>query len=144
MNAVDVREVLADASQGGAYFVDARDADAMGEAAGALDFSVTRIDLAGCASKEEALNRMARALGFPDWMDPNFGALAERLGDLSWRPADGYMLLIEHACAWRQADDDNFALLLDILNETAAVWGESGVPFWALLPLPPEQLHSLQ
>jgi hypothetical protein len=143
MMAVDVREVLADAGQGGAYFVDAGEADSLAEAATALAFAVLRIDLAGCASKADVLERFAQALRFPDWFGRNFDALADSLGDLSWLPADGYLLLIEHSDAWRQADDENFATLLDILNEGAASWGDQGVPFWALMPLPGEQLGKL-
>lgn len=143
MMAVDVREVLADPSQGGAYFVDARDGAALADAAAMLDFEVARIDLADSADKERVLQRFAAALRFPAWFGGNFDALADNLGDLSWLPADGYLLLIEHCDAWRQADDENFAILLDILNEAAASWGDEGVPFWALMPLPGEQLGKL-
>lgn len=143
MMAVDVREVLADPSQGGAYFVDAGDADSLTEAASMLDFAVLRIDLASCTSKERVLERFAQALRFPDWFGGNYDALADSLGDLSWLPADGYLVLIEHSDGWRQADDENFATLLDILNEAAASWGDQGVPFWALMPLPGEQLGKL-
>lgn len=141
--ALDVREVLADPAQGGAYFVDARENDSLADAARALDFQVVHIDLAGCDGKDEVLRRFARALQFPDWFGGNFDALADSLGDLSWARADGYLLLIEHTDAWRQADDDNFAALLDILNEAAVVWGEQGVPFWSLMLLPQEQLDRL-
>ena len=143
MMAVDVREVLADAGQGGAYFVDANDADSLAEAAALLDFAVLRIDLAGCTSKDRVLERFAQALRFPDWFGGNFDALADSLGDLSWLSAEGYLLLIEHADAWRRADDDNFATLLDILNEAAASWGDQGVPFWALMLLPQQELEKL-
>jgi RNAse (barnase) inhibitor barstar len=143
MTAMDVREVLADAGQGGAYFVDARETEALAEAARALDFAVVRVELAGCRDKATALDRIAAALQFPEWFGANFDALADSLSDLSWLPADGYVLLLEHADDWRWADDDNFASLLDILNEAAVRWGECGVPFWALLPLPEEQLSKL-
>ena len=143
MMAVDVREVLADAGQGGAYFVDARDGDSLADAADVLDFRVVRVDLYGCTSKDRVLDRFATALRFPAWFGGNFDALADSLGDLSWLPAEGYLLLIEHSDAWRQADDENFATLLDILNEAAVSWGDQGVPFWALMPLPGEQLGKL-
>lgn len=143
MIAPDVREVLADPVQGGAYFVDARESEALEDAARALDFAVARIELAGCRDKAAVLARFAQALRFPAWFGGNFDALADSLGDLSWLPAEGYVLLIEHGDAWRQADDENFATLLDILNEAAADWGDQGVPFWALMPLPPAELGKL-
>lgn len=141
--AADVREVLADAAQGGAYFVDARESIALADAARALDFLVARIDLAECRDKDAVLRRFAQALRFPDWFGGNLDALADSLGDLSWLPADGYVLLIEHSDDWRRADDDNFATVLDILNEAAVVWGERGTPFWALMPLPQDELDKL-
>lgn len=143
MMAVDVREVLADPAQGGAYFVDARESDALAEAAQALAFTVARIDLKGCLDKECMLRAFARAMRFPEWFGGNLDALADSLGDLSWLPASGYLLLLEHGDAWRQADDENFATLLDILNEAAVTWGDQGTPFWALIPLPQEQLEKL-
>ena len=144
MNAVDLRALLADPAQAGAYFVDARDTGAMAEAGAVLDFEVARIDLAGCTDKADALSRFAAVLRFPDWFGGNWDALADVLGDLSWRPAEGYLLLIEHAGAWRAAEGENFDTLLDILNEAAAVWGERGPAFWALLPVPAEQLAALE
>lgn len=141
--AVDVREVLADPAQGGAYFVDARETDALAEAAAALGFAVSRIDLSQCRDRAAMLQAFARALRFPDWFGHNFDALGDSLGDLSWLPAPGYLLLVEHADAWRQADDENFATLLDVLNEAAVAWGDQGTPFWALFPLPPAQLDKL-
>lgn len=144
MDASDVRDLLADPGQGGAYFVDARDGDALAAAARALGFAVRRIDFAGCRDKAGALERIARALQFPAWFGANFDALADSLGDLAWLPAPGYLLLLERSDAWREADDDNFALLLDVLNEAAVDWGDHGTPFWALLPLPPEHLRTLE
>jgi hypothetical protein len=138
MTAVDVRKVLTDPSQGGAYFVDAQDAQDLADAAGGLQFAVARIELGGCRDKATALAAIARGLRFPDWFGANFDALADSLGDMSWLPARGYLLLLEHADAWREADDDNFAMLLDVLNEAAASWGDQGTPFWAVFPLQAE------
>ncbi|GAB3101234.1 barstar family protein [Lysobacter terrae] len=143
MMPVDVREVLADPTQGGAYFVDAREGGSLAEAAHALDFAVVRIDLSHRANKAGVLQRFEQAMRFPAWFGGNFDALADCLGDLSWLRAEGYVLLIEHSDAWRQADDDNFAALLDILNEAAVVWGDRGVPFWALMLLPQNELEKL-
>jgi RNAse (barnase) inhibitor barstar len=143
MMAVDVRDVLADPAQGGAYFVDARETAALAAAARALDFIVAHVDLGGVRGKDDMLARFAAALDFPAWFGRNLDALADCLGDLSWMRGEGYVLLLEHSDAWRQADDDNFATLLDVLNEAAAEWGDRGVPFWALMPLPQEQLDKL-
>lgn len=135
MSALELRAMLADASQNGAYFVDVRDREALEEAALSLRYAVAPIDCAGCGDKHEILARFAQALRFPDWFGDNWDALADCLGDLSWWPADGYLLLVEHAGAWRTDDAEAFGVLLDILNEAARKWGERRVPFWALIPL---------
>ncbi len=143
MNAVDLGALLADPRQAGAFFVDARDSDAMAEAAGTLDYAVLRIDLAGCRDKARALALIAQALQFPDWVGDNWDALADAISDLSWLPASGYLLLVEHASEWREHRGEEFDVLLDILNQAATPWAEQGKAFWALLPLPADELAAL-
>lgn len=143
MNAIDLRGLLADPLQSGAYFVDDRDTEAMAEAGAALDFAVARADLRGCDGKAAVLARLGEALRFPDWFGGNWDALADSLGDLSWLPAPGYLLLVEHASEWRDADGEAFDTLLAILNEAAADWRERNVAFWVLLPVPAAALARL-
>ena len=143
MNAIDLRAMLADPLQSGAYFIDDRDTGAMAEAGAALDFAVARVDLADCGDKAAVLAELARALDFPDWFGGNWDALADSLGDLSWLQAPGYLLLVERTADWRDADGDAFDTLLAILNEAAADWRERNVAFWALLPLPQARLAEL-
>ena len=143
MNAVDLCAVLADPGQAGAYFVDAGDSEALVEAAGTLDYQVRRIDLAGCRDKACALDLIAEALRFPDWVGDNWDALADALNDLSWLPANGYLLLLEHASEWRGHAGADFEVLLDILDQAATPWAEQGTAFWSLLPLPSEELAAL-
>jgi RNAse (barnase) inhibitor barstar len=144
MSALDLRELLAEPGQNGAYFVDVRDREALADAANALDFAVATIDLAGCLDKQEVLSRFAQALRFPDWFGGNWDALADCLGDLSWWPAGGYLLLLDHAGAWRASDTDGFATLLDILNEAARQWAAEELPFWTLIPLSAEALAAIE
>lgn len=143
MNAVELRALLAEPGQAGAYFVDAGDSDALVEAAETLDYEVLRIDLSGCRDKAGVLDLIAEALQFPDWVGDNWDALADALNDLSWLPANGYLLLLEHADAWREHAGADFDVLLDILDHAATPWAEQGTAFWSLLPLPAEQLAAL-
>lgn len=135
MSATELGELLADATQGGAYFVDVRDHEGLLAAARGLGFAVAVVDFAGCRGKDEVLERFAAALRFPDWFGHNWDALADCLGDLSWWPAPGYLLLLDHAGGWRDAESGDFAVLLDILNDAAALWAARQLPFWALVPL---------
>jgi len=143
MNAVDLRSVLADVEHGGAYFVADCDTAAMAEAGAALGYAVVRIDLTGCTDEACLFARFADALRFPDWFGHNRDALADSLGDLSWLPAAGYLLLIEHAGDWRAAAGEDAAVVLEILDEAAAAWAAQGIAFWAILPLPAAQLDAL-
>jgi RNAse (barnase) inhibitor barstar len=144
MNATDLRSVLADPEHSGAYFIDARDTQAMADAGEALGYAVIRVDLDGCQDKADLMKRIATAGRFPDWFGDNWDALADALGDLSWLPAEGHLALIENASAWRTAHPQEFDTLLDILNEAAFHWAEQDIPFWALLPFPGDQLEVLE
>lgn len=144
MSATDLRSILADPAHSGAYFIDARDTEAMAQAGAALDYAVVRVDLADCADKDMLMQRFAAAGRFPEWFGGNWDALADTLVDLSWLPAPGYLLLVEHAGAWRDAHGEDFDTLLDILNEAAFRWAEEKTAFWALLPFPTEQLAALE
>lgn len=143
MSTVALRALLADPRQAGAFFIDARDSDAMAEAADTLDYRVLRIELAGCLDKAGVLERIAAALHFPDWVGDNWDALADAIGDLSWLPANGYLLLLEHVSGWRECDGEQFDVLLDILNQAAPPWAGQGIAFWALLPLPTQEWATL-
>lgn len=143
MNAVELRALLAEPGQAGAYFVDAGDSEALVEAAETLDYEVLRIDLSGCRDKAGVLDLIAEALRFPDWVGDNWDALADALNDLSWLPANGYLLLLEHAGAWRDHAGADFEVLLDILDQAATPWAEQGKAFWSLLPLPADELAAL-
>lgn len=57
---------------------------------------VATLDGAAIASREALLDACATALEFPGWYGRNWDALADCLRDLSWLPADGYLL---HVCA---------------------------------------------
>ena len=139
---VELQSLLADPAQAGAYFIDARDREPLEAAARILGYTFARIDFTGCAGKDEALARIARALAFPDWFGANWDALFDSLCDLA--PAPGYLLLLEHADAWRAAARADFDTALEVFNEAAAAWKARAVPFWALLPVAADTLAALE
>lgn len=140
MNAVDLSGMLADYTASGAYFVDESGRASIIEAAQRLELDLVVIDLQDCRDKEQALGRIAESLDFPHWFGNNWDALSDALGDLSWRPAPGYVLLVDHARDWQENDQVGFEVLLEIGNEVAAQWAEHGVPFWLLIPAASGQL----
>jgi len=131
----DPAALLADAGQAGAYYVDVRDRAALADAARAQGFHVAGVDLHGVEDRAGLFDAFADALGFPDTFGANWDALADSLGDLSWLPAPGHVVFLDHCIGLREAAPDQFATLLDILDEAAALRARHGLPFWALLPV---------
>src|SRR3546814_21053008 len=86
-------------------------------------FAAVVVDLSGCSDKEEALARLQMALKFPDWFGGNWDALADCLSDMSWWPAAGYLLLLEHAGGWREAQPEEFDTTLSIIQDAASSAG---------------------
>lgn len=126
---------MRDVANAGAYAIEGEDREAFEVAARELGFATTTIDLAGCVDRTAVIQRLAIALAFPAWFGGNWDALADCLADLSWRPAAGYLLLLDNAGAWRGSSPEDFAVLIDILAEAAARWAIDDIPFWAVVPL---------
>jgi RNAse (barnase) inhibitor barstar len=143
MNAIELGALLADPTQAGAYFVDARDRESLVEAGGTLQFAVLPIDLRGCADADAAMREIAETLRFPEWFGGNLDALADCLADLSWLPSEGYVLVLEHSGDWRAQAPDTMGAVLEILNDTATRWAQDRVPFWAFLPVSAQELEAL-
>ena len=91
-----------------------------------LGFDCTRVDLAGCTEKREFLARLARALEFPARFGPNWDGFADGITDLGWRPAPGYVLILEHAREMQQIEPEVFDTALAILADAATVWHARG------------------
>ncbi|MGC1547594.1 MAG: barstar family protein [Rhodanobacter sp.] len=125
----------------GVYFVDAGDLDVMAKAAVKEELCVRRIDLTGCHDKAELLRRLAISLSLPDSFGHNWDALADCLRDLSWLPEWGHALVFDHADDLRQADENDFDILLGILDDAATFAREpeepeESRPFFVFLNLP--------
>jgi RNAse (barnase) inhibitor barstar len=99
---------------------------AAGAAAG---LHCARVDLSGREDKAGLLDALADALSFPEWFGRNWDALADCLGDLSWLPARGYLLVLEHPARLRARAARELDVALDILLEAAHDWAARDVPF---------------
>lgn len=128
-----LRERLQDASRSGVYRVSG--AEAIDEAVRGSALSLGRISLAGAAGKDALLERIARALAFPDWFGRNWDALEDCLTDLSWRMAEGYVLVFE---GFEPGDD--LGVLIDVLASSATFWAARGKPFFAVFLDPGRRL----
>lgn len=81
---------------------------------------MVRIDGRAIPDKAALLARLAEALRFPAYFGGNLDALHDCLGDLpSFAPAPGYLVLIEHADAACPARREDFAAVVEVLEEAA-------------------------
>ena len=120
-------ERLRDAAYSGVCRVQRR--DEVMEATRGTRLDVARIDLGGAADKDALLARLAEALGFPDWFGSNWDALEDCLADLSWRPGEGHVLLLERH---GELPLDDLGVLIDVLAAAAEHWRGRGLPFFAV------------
>lgn len=127
-----------DPDQGGVYFVAPSDLDALAAAGRDAGLAVRRVDLSGCEGKHALLLRFATQLDFPDSTGRNWDALSDRLRDLQWLAASGYVLLLDDARGLRTRDSTSFDTLLEVLDEASQFWIAQQVPFWAFVALDEE------
>lgn len=88
------------------------------------------VDLLAVQGKGAFLAALAQVLGAPDWFGHNWDALADVLGDLSWRPASGYALVLCSQDAKLGLSDADYDIVLNIFNDTVSYWKSQGKPFW--------------
>ncbi|PKO57731.1 MAG: hypothetical protein CVU19_18545 [Betaproteobacteria bacterium HGW-Betaproteobacteria-13] len=127
--------LLADLSRAGVRPLPPGSAERLAAAASQIGFNCARINLGDCEDKAALLTRIATVLDFPRWFGHNWDALADCLGDLSWRPAKGHVLLLEHAGSFRERHTEDFETLLSILRESAAFWAGEQIAFWTFVDL---------
>jgi RNAse (barnase) inhibitor barstar len=85
----------------------------------------------------DALRAIARTLRFPDWFGGNWDALEDCLGDLSWRPGNGHVLVFRN---WQALTSDDLGVLIDVLRSSSESWSGRGKPFFAVLVDPQARL----
>lgn len=127
--------LLRDTSRGGVYHTPLKGMADLLAAAEDAGLAIFRVDLAETGDKDGLLDRLSFALEFPDWFGRNWDALADCLCDLSWLPADGYLILLEHCDSFRANHSGDFAMALQVLASACEAWREEGVPFWVLVDM---------
>jgi hypothetical protein len=87
-------------------------------------------DLSAVHGKGEFLAALAQAICAPDWFGHNWDALADVLGDLSWQPSAGYVLMLCGGDAKLGLSDADHEIVVEIFNDTVTYWKSRGKPFW--------------
>ena len=108
-------------------------ADALLRLAASLGLDAVRIDLEGCSDKAGLLERVATALGFPEWFGGNWDALYDCLADLDWRETTGWLLVFENTGDLRRHAPEALDTAVAILGDVAAAWAARGRVFRAFV-----------
>ncbi|MEN3111602.1 barstar family protein [Uliginosibacterium paludis] len=130
--APDAVEMLRLPARAGIYACSEESARALFHAGPNAGFNAYRIDLNLALDETKLHHVLSRALHFPEWYGHNWDALADCLTDMSWNEADGYVILMQRAEVFANADPAGFSTLLGILRDTVAFWRDQGQSFWVL------------
>jgi Barstar (barnase inhibitor) len=128
---------LQDPAKSGVYR--ATRVDAIADAVRGSKLNFARMALQGTTAKPALLRTIGATLGFPGWFGENWDALEDCLTDLSWRQAQGHVLLFE---GFQFLPADDVGVLIDILASAAEFWAGQGKPFFAVF-IDPERLLML-
>lgn len=104
--------------------------DSLRNAADEAGFALFEVDLKGVKGKQNLLHALAQAAGFPAEFGANWDALADALCDLSWRAADGYVLLLRNASDTLGLSIHDREIAQDIFADTVVYWRQRNKPFW--------------
>ena len=118
----DLCYLLKDTSGAGLYRLNCSP-EALHDSVRRADFVLFEADIAAAHGKGEVLAELARAIAAPDWFGHNWDALADALGDLSWHPAPGYVLLLN-------GEFSGEARLDNVLDATISFWKLQRKAFW--------------
>lgn len=143
MSLPSLQSLLVEPGQSGAFYLTASDLAPLIEAAEGLGFRCVTIDLSACRDKPGLLQRFADGFAFPPGTGRNWDALSDALADLSWLPAEGYVLGLASPGALRDADPEAFATLVAVLEDAALGWRDIDRPFWTFIALPDDEFEAL-
>ena len=137
------QSVFAEAAHAGVYRLPGGDLAALIKGAGAAGCCVFRVELARAGNKSELLHAIGTSLGFPEWFGLNWDALTDSLLDMGWRPATGYLVILDHCDDLRTGAAADFSTLLDVFKDVTEQWRADDVPFWCLVDSQGDSLASL-
>jgi len=112
-------------------------------AAEQLGFAVFRVDLAGIRDKHGLLKAIGKSMAFPNGFGHNWDALLDYLADLSWQPADGYLVILEHCDGIHGHAEADFVQTLQVCDSAANEWREQGIPFWCFVDMQADGINWL-
>lgn len=95
----------------------------------ARKIGLIRLDAGSISDAGELLDALAVGFSFPDYFGRNWDALEECLRDLSWLPAEGYVLVVRAAEGLWQRNPRLPAKLIESWLFCAEHWARRERPF---------------
>jgi RNAse (barnase) inhibitor barstar len=92
------------------------------KASGQLGFAFFLIDTRHVQSVSVLMKELAKAMDFPNHFGHNWDALLDLTRDLSWNQAKGYVLTLSNAGSLLHLANNEFSLLLRVLEATVREW----------------------
>jgi len=135
--------ILAQVEHAGVYHMPGDGEAGLIAAAEQSAFFVFRVDLAKARNKDELLEAIGKAMAFPEWFGHNWDALLDCLADLGWRPAEGYVVILEHCDGIHGRAEADFVQTLQVFESAANEWREQGIAFWCFVDMQADGLNWL-
>lgn len=132
---MNYQHLLTRVEHAGVYHMPLNGENSLVGAAEGNGYPVFRIDLAKAKDKEDMLAVIGRAMNFPEWYGHNWDALMDCLVDLDWRPAEGYVIILEHCDGIHGRAEADFVQTLQVFENAANEWREQGIPFWCFVDM---------
>jgi hypothetical protein len=126
---IDLRARLQDTSEAGVYRLNCPLAGVRAATA-QMGFLIFEAELTLVHDKRSFLATVAKALNAPEGFCNNWDALADALGDLSWQPAPGYVLLLRNGGESIGLPAAELVIANEIFIATVNFWKSKRIPFW--------------
>ena len=126
---IAVAQQLSKLESAGSYTLQC-DTELLRSAISEAGYALFEADLKGIKGKQNILNVLAQAAGFPPEFGANWDALADALCDLSWHDTAGYVLLLRNASDTLGLSANDREITLDIFADTVLYWRQRKRPFW--------------
>ncbi|MBE2232915.1 MAG: barstar family protein [Anaerolinea sp.] len=90
------------------------------------------IDGAKTHDKRSFIRTAGQALDFPAYSAQNWDAFEESIRDLTWAPAQGYLVLFDEPDQFAASDPEQWAVAREILNTAVKFHRQQGAPMTVL------------
>ena len=135
--------LFADAARAGTYQLPQNHHLELEVGAGLAACCVFHVDLGKARNKEDLLEKIGRAMAFPEWFGHNWDALYDCLLDMGWRPALGFVVILKNAEMLQSRAESDFATLLKVFADAANERRASAVPLWCLVEIDTKRMPKL-